>query len=98
VLIGRRWRPLIPSAQFTGLRTGVARAAGNGRDVGAAVHHPIAGTFISAGIGEGRYAVGHELQQQNVNYENRRMLVSQERQIERQRREIQQLQQEQSTE
>ena len=64
------------------------------------MHHPVAGTFIGSGIGGvGGYAIGHELeQQQNMNYQNRRVLISQQRQIEQQRREIQQLQQEQSTE
>jgi len=95
--------PAVTSAQFTetqkGTGVGVLLGAGTGAIVGAAVHHPIAGTFIGAGIGGvGGYAVGHELQQQNMNYENRRVLVSQERQIERQRREIEQLKQEQATE
>ncbi len=97
--------PAVASAQFTETKKGTgvgrfARALGTGAIVGAAVHHPVAGTFIGAGIGGvGGYAVGHELQQQqNMNYENRRGLIySQQRQIERQRRrEIQQLQQEQS--
>src|ERR1700731_588132 len=93
--------PAVASAQFTetqkGTGVGVLLGAGTGAIVGAAVHHPIAGTFIGAGIGGvGGYAVGHELQQQNMNYENRRVLVSQERQIERQRREIEQLKQEQA--
>jgi hypothetical protein len=96
--------PAVTSAQFTetqkGTGVGVLLGAGTGAIVGAAVHHPIAGTFIGAGIGGvGGYAVGHGLQQQqNMNYENRRVLVSQERQIERQRREIEQLKQEQATE
>ena len=96
--------PAMASAQFTetqkGTGVGVLLGAGTGAIVGAAVHHPVAGTLIGAGIGGvGGYAVGHELeQQQNMNYENRRAIVSQQRQIERQRREIQQLQQVQSTE
>jgi Glycine zipper len=96
--------PVVASAQFTetqkGTGVGVLLGAGTGAIVGAAVHHPIAGTFIGAGIGGvGGYAVGHGLQQQqDMNYENRRVLVSQERQIERQRREIEQLKQAQSTE
>jgi hypothetical protein len=45
------------------------------------------------------YMVGHGLeQQQSMNYENRRAIISQQRQIELQRREILQLQQIQSTE
>jgi uncharacterized protein YqgC (DUF456 family) len=105
VLIGAiATAPAVASAQFTetqkGTGVGALLGAGTGTIVGAAVHHPIAGTFIGAGIGGvGGYAVGHELQQQqNMNYENRRVLVSQERQIERQRREIEQLKQEQATE
>jgi outer membrane lipoprotein SlyB len=96
--------PAVASAQFTetqkGTGVGVLLGAGTGAIIGAAVHHPVAGTFIGAGVGGvGGYAVGHELeQQQNMNYENRRAIVSQQRQIELQRREIQQLQQVQSTE
>jgi Glycine zipper len=96
--------PAMASAQFTetqkGTGVGVLLGAGTGAIIGAAVHHPVAGTFIGAGIGgAGGYAIGHELQnQQNMNYENRRAIYSQQRQIEQQRREIQQLQQVQSTE
>jgi len=66
--------PAVTSAQFTetqkGTGVGVLLGAGTGAIVGAAVHHPIAGTFIGAGVGGvGGYAVGHELQQQqNMNY------------------------------
>ncbi len=96
--------PAVASAQFTetqkGTGVGVLLGAGTGAIIGAAVHHPVAGTFIGAGVGGvGGYAVGHELQQQQtMNDENRRAIYSQQRQIERQRREIQQLQQVQSTE
>jgi Glycine zipper len=96
--------PAMASAQFTetqkGTGVGVLLGAGTGAIIGAAVHHPVAGTFIGAGIGGvGGYAVGHELQQQQtMNDENRRAIYSQQRQIERQRREILQLQQVQSTE
>lgn len=96
--------PTICSAQFTetqkGTGVGVLLGAGTGAIVGAAVHHPVAGTFIGAGVGGiGGYAVGHELeQQQNMNYQNRRAIASQQRQIEQQRREITQLRQVQSTE
>jgi outer membrane lipoprotein SlyB len=96
--------PAVSSAQFTetqkGTGVGVLLGAGTGAIVGAAVHHPVAGTFIGAGIGGvGGYAVGHELeQQQNMNYQNRRAIISQQRQIEQQRREILQLQRVQSTE
>jgi phage tail tape-measure protein len=87
------------AAQFSetekGTGVGALLGAGTGAIVGAAVHHPVAGTFIGAGVGGvGGYAIGHELQrQQSINAENRRALYSQQRQIERQRREIQQLQQ-----
>ena len=96
--------PAVASAQFTetqkGAGVGLLLGAGTGAIVGAAVHHPVAGTFIGAGVGGvGGYAVGHELQQQQtMNDQSRRMIYSQQRQIERQRREIQQLQQDQSTE
>jgi phage tail tape-measure protein len=96
--------PMAASAQFTetekGSGVGALLGAGTGAIVGAAVHHPVAGTFIGAGIGGvGGYAVGHELgQQQAMNDENRRAIYSQQRQIKRQRREIQELQQKQGTE
>jgi uncharacterized membrane protein len=96
--------PAMASAQFTetqkGTGVGVLLGAGTGAIIGAAVHHSVAGTFIGAGIGGvGGYAVGHELQQQQtMNDENRQAIYSQQRQIERQRREILQLQQVQSTE
>lgn len=96
--------PAVASAQFTetqkGTGVGVLLGAGTGAIIGAAVHHPVAGTFIGAGVGGvGGYAVGRELQQQEtMNNQNRRAIYSQQRQIERQRREIQQLQQDQSTE
>jgi uncharacterized protein YqgC (DUF456 family) len=96
--------PAVSSAQFTetqkGTGVGALIGAGTGAIVGAAVHHPVAGTFIGAGVGGlGGYAVGHELEtQQAVNYENRRAIISHQREIELQRREIQQLQQIQSTE
>ena len=91
-------QPLSTREKGTGV--GVLLGAGTGAIVGAAVHHPVAGTFIGAGIGGvGGYAVGHELQnQQDMNYENRRAIYSQQRQIEQQRREIQRLQQVQITE
>jgi hypothetical protein len=96
--------PALGLAQLTetekGTGVGALLGAGTGEIVGAAVPHPVAGTFIGAGIGGvGGYAVGHELgQQQVVNDENRRAIYSQQRQIERQRREIQELQQEQRAE
>ena len=96
--------PAVSSAQFTetqkGTGVGALIGAGTGAIVGAAVHHPVAGTFIGAGVGgAGGYVVGHELEtQQAVNYENRRAIISHQREIEHQRREIQQLQQIQSTE
>lgn len=96
--------PAVCSAQFTetqkGTGVGALLGAGTGAIVGAAVHHPVAGTFIGAGVGGvSGYMVGHELEkQQSMNYENRRAIVSQQRQIEQQRREIQEMQQEQSTE
>jgi phage tail tape-measure protein len=96
--------PAVCSAQFTetqkGTGVGALVGAGTGAIVGAAVGHPIVGTLIGAGVGGvGGYAVGSALQtQQNMNYRNEREVLSQQRQIERQRHEIQQLQMEQNTE
>jgi phage tail tape-measure protein len=96
--------PAVSSAQLTttekGTGVGVLVGGGTGAIVGAAVHHPIAGTLIGAGIGGvGGYAVGRHLQnEQNFNDQTRRELASQRREIEHQRREIQELQQEQDTE
>jgi len=96
--------PAVSPAQFTetqkGTGVGALLGAGTGAIVGSAVHHPIAGTFIGAGVGGvGGYAVGHELQQQqSMNNENRRAIISQQHQIELQRRQIQELQENQDTE
>jgi hypothetical protein len=61
--------PVVASAQFTetqkGTGVGVLLGAGTGAIVGAAVHHPVAGTLIGAGVGGvGGYAVGSGLQHQ----------------------------------
>ncbi|HEY1850596.1 MAG TPA: glycine zipper domain-containing protein [Candidatus Binataceae bacterium] len=96
--------PAISSAQLTdtekGTGVGVLVGGGTGAIVGAAVHHPIAGTLIGAGVGGvGGYAVGHHLQQEDEqNAMTQRELRSQRHEIEEQRREIQQLQQDQDTE
>ncbi len=96
--------PTLCSAQFTetqkGTGVGALVGAGTGAIVGAAVGHPIVGTLIGAGVGGvGGYAVGSALQnQQNMNYRNESEVLSQQRQIERQRQEIQQLQMQQNTE
>lgn len=96
--------PTVCSAQFTetqkGTGVGALVGAGTGAIVGAAVGHPIVGTLIGAGVGGvGGYAVGSALQtQQNMNYRNESEVLAQQRQIERQRQEIRQLQMEQSTE
>jgi hypothetical protein len=54
--------PTVASAQFTetqkGTGVGVLLGAGTGAIIGAAVHHPVAGTFIGAGVGGvGGYAL-----------------------------------------
>jgi hypothetical protein len=96
--------PAVSFAQFTdtqkGTGVGVLVGAGTGAIVGAAVHHPVAGTLIGAGVGGvGGYAVGHHMQQQQaINNENQRAIASQQRQIELQRQEIQELEQNQNTE
>ena len=61
--------PAVSLAQFTetqkGTGVGALLGAGTGAIIGAAVHHPVAGTFIGAGVGGvGGYMVGHELEQQ----------------------------------
>jgi phage tail tape-measure protein len=88
------------SAQLTETQkaTGVGALVGaaGGVAVGAAVHHPIAGTLIGAGVGGiGGYAVGSKLDElKGQNLQNRRMLQGQQAQINEQRREIQELQKE----
>ena len=80
--------PAVASAQITeaqkGAGVGVLLGAGTGAIVGAAVHHPIAGTV--------------EVKSDAINNQDRQMLLSQQRQLQQQRREIEQLQQMQSTE
>jgi Glycine zipper len=83
-----------------GLLGGGVLGAGSGAIVGAAVHHPVKGALIGGGIGAlAGGVVGHELQTRDEGqYRMQSEVSGQERQIERQRREIEELKQSQATE
>lgn len=84
----------------TGLLGGAAVGAGTGAIVGAAVHHPGKGALIGGGIGAVTGGlVGHEMQnQQDAQYRLERRVAAQQRQIDRQRLEIDQLEQSEKVE
>ncbi len=73
---------------------------GAGAIVGAAVHHPIKGTLIGGGVGAvAGGVVGHALQTRDERQSRlEREVSAQGRQIERQRREIEELKQNEETE
>jgi phage tail tape-measure protein len=73
---------------------GALLGAGSGAIVGAAVGHPVAGTLIGAGVGTaGGYMVGRGLQSnEEAQQQTRSQVSAQQREIEHQRREIEQLQ------
>ena len=73
---------------------GALLGAGSGAIVGAAVGHPVAGTLIGAGVGTaGGYMVGRGLQNnEEAQQQTRSQVSAQQREIEHQRREIEQLQ------
>jgi len=98
-LAGNCWAQSLTTTQ-KGLIGGGLLGAGTGAIVGAAVHHPIAGTAIGGGIGlVAGGAVGHELQNnENQQSQQQAEIAAQEAQIRRQREEIKQLQQNQNTE
>jgi uncharacterized membrane protein len=79
---------------------GALLGAGSGAIVGSAVGHPIAGTLIGAGVGTaGGYAVGRGLQSnEEAQQRTQAQVYHQQHQIDRQRREIEQLKQQQNTE
>ena len=81
-----------------GIIGGAALGAGTGAIVGAGVHHAGKGALIGAGLGAVTGGVvGHELQnQQNAQGRLQSEVSAQQRQIDRQRAEIEQLKQEQS--
>jgi uncharacterized protein YcfJ len=81
-----------------GIIGGAALGAGTGAIVGAGVHHAGRGALIGAGLGAVTGGVvGHELQnQQNAQGRLRSEVSAQQRQIDRQRAEIEQLKQDQS--
>src|SRR5271154_6588149 len=94
---GSCWAQSLTTTQ-KGLIGGGLLGAGTGAIVGAAVHHPIAGTAIGGGIGlVAGGAVGHELQNnENQQRQTQAELAAQEAQLRRQREEIKQLQQNQN--
>ena len=79
---------------------GALVGAGGGALIGSAVGHPIAGTLIGAGVGTaGGYAVGRGMQNnEDAQQQTQGQINDQQHEIENQRRQIQQLQQEQNTE
>jgi len=83
-----------------GLLGGGVLGAGTGAIVGAAVHHPVKGALIGGGLGAvAGGVVGHEMQNnEEANYRLQSEVSAQQRQIERQRREIEELKQSQNTE
>jgi phage tail tape-measure protein len=83
-----------------GLLGGAVLGAGTGAIVGAAVHHPVKGALIGGGLGAVTGGVvGHALQtREHAEGRLQSEVSAQQRQIERQRREIEELQQEQDTE
>lgn len=91
---------LAQSTTEQGLLGGGLLGAGTGAIVGAAVHHPIKGALIGGGIGAvAGGVVGHEFQTRDqAQYRLRSEVAGQQREIDRQRREIEELKQEQSTE
>jgi len=80
-----------------GVMGGAALGAGTGAIVGAGVHHAGKGALIGAGLGAVTGGVvGHELQnQQNAQRRLQSEVSAQQRQIDRQRAEIEQLKQDQ---
>ena len=78
-----------------GVIGGAALGAGTGAIVGAGVHHAGKGALIGAGVGAVTGGVvGHELQnQQNTQRQLQTEVSAQQRQIDRQRAEIEELKQ-----
>lgn len=97
VLTGCSGQPL--STREKGTLGGGVLGAGAGAIVGAAVGHPAAGAAIGGALGAGTgYVVGNSLQNQEVTSQQQGQIQHQQRAIQSQRHQIQQLQSEQSTE
>jgi hypothetical protein len=96
---GQCWAQSLTTTE-KGLLGGGVLGAGTGAIVGTAVHHPVKGALIGGGIGAvAGGVVGHELQTRDqAQYRLQSEVSAQQRQIERQWREIEELQQEQATE
>jgi outer membrane protein with glycine zipper len=96
---GQSWGQSFTTTE-QGLLGGGVLGAGTGAIVGAAVHHPIKGTLIGGGVGAvAGGVVGHALQTRDERQSRLEREVSvQGRQIERQRREIEELRQTAETE
>jgi hypothetical protein len=90
--------PLSEREKGTGV--GGVLGAGTGAIIGAAVGHPLAGAAIGGGLGAaGGFAVGNEMQnQQDSNAQTQSQVQQQQQEIESQRRQIEQMQQNQDTE
>lgn len=83
-----------------GTIAGGVLGAGTGAIIGAAVGHPGAGAAIGGGIGAlGGALIGNELQNREIEeHRLQHQVASQNSQLEQQRRQIEQLRQEQETE
>jgi osmotically inducible lipoprotein OsmB len=98
VVAGCSGEPL--STREKGTLGGGVLGAGTGAIIGAAVGHPAAGAAIGGALGAGTgYVIGNALQNQEVTSQQQgRQISYQQREIESQRRQIQQLQTDQNTE
>ncbi len=97
-LAGCSGQPL--STREKGTLGGGVLGAGTGAIIGAAVGHPAAGAAIGGALGAGTgYVVGNAMQNQEVTSQQQQGQINyQQRELQSQRRQIQQLQSEQSTE
>jgi hypothetical protein len=91
-------QPLSTREEGTGI--GGLVGAGTGAIVGAAVGHPLAGAAIGGGLGAGTgFVVGNEMQNnENANAQTQSQVQQQQQEIEEQRRQIEEMQQNQNTE
>lgn len=98
VFAGCSGQPLSEREKGTGV--GAVLGAGTGAIIGAATGHPAAGAAIGGALGAGGgYVVGNELQnQQSANDQTQAQMQQQQQEIENQRRQIEQMQQNQGTE
>jgi hypothetical protein len=97
-LAGCTGQPL--STREKGTLGGGVLGAGTGAIIGAAVGHPAAGAAIGGALGAGTgYVVGNALQNQEVTSQQQQGQINyQQHEIQSQRRQIQHLQSDQSTE